>query len=139
MLIRVNPELTNYPNRRINVVKITAEGKTFEVAMASNLRESLLDRNINLYNSGATILNCHGHGTCGTCLVQVEGNVSAPTQIEKIRMALPPNSSHPERRLSCQVKVMGDVRVTKFDDFFGTGEHSNWTPDLDLNEVAIAK
>jgi hypothetical protein len=58
--------------------------------------------------------------------------------MEKIRMALPPNSSHPERRLSCQVKVLGDVRVTKFDGFFGTGEHSNWTPDLDLNEVAIA-
>jgi ferredoxin len=58
------------------MVKIMAEGKSFEVPVGANLRESLLDRNINLYNSGAAILNCHGHGTCGTCLVQVEGNVS---------------------------------------------------------------
>jgi ferredoxin len=121
------------------MAKITAEGKSFEVAIASNLRESLLDQNIDLYNSGAKILNCHGHGTCGTCLVQVEGNISEPTQMEKIRMALPPNSSHQERRLSCQVKVMGDVRVTKFDGFFGAGEHPTWTPDLDSKEVAIVE
>jgi ferredoxin len=120
------------------MVKIMAEGKNFEVPVAANLRESLLERNVELYNSGANILNCHGHGTCGTCLVQVEGNVSEPTQIEKIRMAFPPNSAHPERRLSCQVKVMGDVRVTKFDGFFGEGKYSNWTPEHDLKEVAIA-
>jgi ferredoxin len=120
------------------MVKITAEGKSFEVPVGANLRESLLDQNIELYNSGAKILNCHGHGTCGTCLVGVEGDVSEPTQMEKIRMALPPNSSHPERRLSCQVKVMGDVRVTKFDRFFGEGETPNWTAELGIKEQAIA-
>lgn len=120
------------------MVKIMAEGKSFEVPIAANLRESLLDQDIELYNSGAKILNCHGHGTCGTCLVEVEGNTSEPTQMEKIRMAIPPNSSRPERRLSCQVKVMGDVRVTKFDGFFGEGEHENWTPENNLKEAAIA-
>lgn len=120
------------------MVKIMAEGKSFEVPIAANLRESLLDQDIELYNSGAKILNCHGHGTCGTCLVEVEGNTSEPTQMEKIRMAIPPNSSRPERRLSCQVKVMGDVRVTKFDGFFGEGEHENWTPENNSKEAAIA-
>jgi hypothetical protein len=53
-------------------------------------------------------------------------------------MAIPTNASHPERRLSCQVKVMGDVRVTKFDGFFGEGENSNWTPENNFKEAAIA-
>jgi len=114
------------------MVKITAEGKTFEVITGANLRESLLEQNINLYNSGAKILNCHGHGTCGTCLVAVEGAVSERNALESIRMAFPPNSSQPQRRLSCQVKVLGDVRVTKFDGFFGESADVCWTPEKEL-------
>jgi len=120
------------------MLNILAEGKTFEVIEGANLRESLLNQNIDLYNSGAKILNCHGHGTCGTCLVKVEGKVSEPTSIEKIRMAIPPHSGHKDRRLSCQVEVLGDVRVTKFDGFFGEGDQVLWTPENGLSEVAIA-
>jgi ferredoxin len=112
--------------------KIMAEGKIFEVSEGTNLREALLDRDINLYNSGAKVLNCHGHGTCGTCLVAVEGAVSERNALESIRMAFPPNSSQPQRRLSCQVKVLGDVRVTKFDGFFGESADVCWTPEKDL-------
>lgn len=120
------------------MLTILAEGKTFEVVEGANLRESLLERNVDLYNSGAKVLNCHGHGTCGTCLVKVEGRVSEPTSMEMIRMSFPPNSSHKDRRLSCQVKVLGDVRVTKFDGFFGEDERVLWTPEKGLAEVAIA-
>lgn len=120
------------------MLNILAEGKTFEVTEGANLRESLLSQNIDLYNSAAKVLNCHGHGTCGTCLVKVEGKVSEPTLIEKIRMAIPPHSGHKDRRLSCQVKVLGDVRVTKFDGFFGEGDQVLWTPEDALAEVAIA-
>ena len=119
--------------------KIMAEGKTFEVAEGTNLREALLDQNLDLYSAGAKVFNCHGHGICGTCLVQVEGAVSEPTKLETTRMAFPPHSAHKERRLSCQVKVLGDVRITRFDGYFGDGEHLLWTPEKGMTETpAIA-
>jgi ferredoxin len=114
------------------MLKITAEGKTFDVAESTNLREVLLEQNLDLYSPGAKILNCHGHGICGTCLVQVEGAVSAPTQMERTRMGFPPHSAHQDRRLACQVKVLGDVRVTRFDGHFGEGEQIRWTPEQGL-------
>jgi ferredoxin len=112
--------------------QIIAEGKTFEVATGTNLREALLEQNIDLYSNGAQLFNCHGHGICGTCLVKVEGAVSEPTTLETTRMAFPPNSGHKDRRLSCQVQVLGDVRVTKFEGHFGEGSDSLWTPEQGL-------
>jgi ferredoxin len=117
--------------------KIRAEGKIFEVAAEINLREALLDQHIDLYSAGAKVFNCHGHGMCGTCLVQVEGAVSEPTQLEVKRMAFPPHFDHEDRRLSCQVKVMGDVRVTRFDGYFGAGERPVWTPEQGLKETPL--
>lgn len=118
--------------------KIMAEGKTFEVAEGTNLREALLAQDIDLYSAGANVFNCHGHGICGTCLVQVEGKVSEPTKLETNRMAFPPHSAHKERRLSCQVRVLGDLRVTKFDGHFGAGEHPIWTAEKGLEASALA-
>jgi len=115
--------------------KIMAEGKTFEAAEGTNLRAALLDQDPDLYSAGAKIFNCHGHGICGTCLVQVEGAVSEPTKLETARMAFPPHSAHKDRRLACQVKVLGDVRVTKFEGHFGEGEHVLWTPDPGLTKA----
>jgi ferredoxin len=116
---------------------ITAQGKTFDVAFEANLREVLLEHDIDLYNGAAKVLNCHGHSSCGSCLVKVEGPLSEPNEFEKLRMAIPPHSQHTDRRLACQAKVLGDVKVTKFDGHFGTGDAIAWTPERDL--VASAK
>ena len=109
--------------------QIIAEGKTFEVAAGTNLRKALLAQDIDLFNEGSKALNCYGNGLCGACVVRVEGEVSKPTILEKIWMFLPTHSSHQERRLACKVNVSGDVSVTKFDGFFGSGDTSIWTPD----------
>jgi ferredoxin len=116
--------------------KITAQGKTFDVPDQANLREVLLEREIDLYNGAAKLLNCHGHSSCGSCLVKIEGMVSEPTEFEKLRMAIPPHSQHHDRRLACQVKVLGDLRVTKFDGHFGTGDDVVWTPEQNLEAAA---
>ncbi len=116
--------------------QITAQGKTFDVPDGANLRESLLHHDVDLYNSTAKLLNCHGHSICGSCLVQVEGSVSEPTEPEKLRMAVPPHSQHSDRRLACQVKVLGDVKITKFDSHFGTGDRVVWVPEQDLMTAA---
>jgi ferredoxin len=115
---------------------IMAEGKIFDVAEGTNLREALLAENLDLYSAGAKVFNCRGHGTCGTCFVEVNGLVSARTEDEIKRTIFHPHFAHQERRLACQVKVMGDVQVTKFDGYFGDAEEAIWTPDTSLLETA---
>jgi ferredoxin len=118
--------------------RVTAQGKTFDVPIGTNLRQALLDNDVDLYNGSAKVLNCLGHSSCGSCLVKVEGAVSEPTTIEGLRMVIPPHADHKDRRLACQTEVLGDVRVTKFDGHFGTGDEPMWTPDHDLSLVKNA-
>ncbi len=109
--------------------KVTACGKTFECADGSNLRQVLLKNGIELYNGTAGVINCHGLGTCGTCAVEVEGEVSELQWREKTRLSVPPHSAGSGRRLACQTKVLGDVKVTKFDGFWGQGSEKVWTAE----------
>jgi len=108
--------------------KVTAQGKTFECEQGSNLRKVLLANGIDLYNGKSKVINCTGIGTCGTCAVQVEGEVNQASWTEKTRRSLPPHSLTQNRRLACQTQVLGDVRVTKFDGFWGQGDQTVWTP-----------
>lgn len=107
--------------------KVTAQGKTFECESGSNLRQVLLEHGIEVYNGNSKTINCRGLGTCGTCAVAVVGSVSEANWKEKARLGLPPHFSSNNRRLSCQTKVLGDVRVTKYDGFWGQGSEVVWT------------
>lgn len=110
------------------MVQIQAQGKTITCEPGANLRKVLLENGVDLYNGQASLINCHGLGTCGTCCVEIEGEVSEPQGKEKIRLALPPHSSKNQRRLACQVKVLGDIKVKKYDGFWGQGSQTAWTP-----------
>jgi ferredoxin len=96
--------------------------------MGANLRQELLQHGIDLYNQQARVINCRGIGTCGTCAVQIEGPVSAPNWRDRSRRALPPHTPTRDLRLACQTQVMGDIRVTKYDGFWGQGTTPVWTP-----------
>ena len=109
--------------------KLSAQGKSFECAPGSNLRKVLLEHGVELYNGNAKIINCMGIGTCGTCAVLVEGEVSEPNWKDKARRSLPPHSPTSNRRLACQTKVLGDIRVTKYDGFWGQGSERVWKPE----------
>lgn len=109
--------------------KITAQGKTFECQQGANLRQALLQNGVDLYNGQAALINCYGIGTCGTCAVMVEGDVTESGWRENARRSLPPHSLTQDRRLACQTKVLGDVNVTKFDGFWGHGSQAVWTPE----------
>ncbi|MBP0001916.1 MAG: (2Fe-2S)-binding protein [Cyanobacteria bacterium SID2] len=113
--------------------KVTAYGQTFECDRGSNLRQVLLEQGIPLYNGKASIINCHGLGTCGTCAVQVEGEVSEPNWRDRARRSLPPHKPSKNLRLACQTQVLGDVRVTKFDGMWGQGDRRVWEPDKPTN------
>ncbi|TVP64177.1 MAG: (2Fe-2S)-binding protein [Leptolyngbya sp. LCM1.Bin17] len=105
---------------------VSAQGKTVDCESGANLRQVLLANGIDLYNGQAKVINCHGLGTCGTCAVQIDGEVSAPNWKDKTRRSLPPH--HPDRnlRLACQTQVLGDITVTKYDGFWGQGETPVW-------------
>jgi ferredoxin len=108
---------------------VRAEGKTFECEVGANLRQVMLQHGVNVYNGAAKTVNCHGLGTCGTCAVQVEGEVSEMGWREKTRLSLPPHSAGSNRRLSCQTQVLGDVAVTKYDGMWGQGNQVVWTAE----------
>ena len=109
--------------------KVTAWGKTFECESGSNLRKVLLKNGIELYNGNSKIINCRGIGSCGTCAIAVEGEVSEPNWKEKTRLGFPPHSPSNNRRLACQIQVLGDIRITKYDGFWGQGNQQVWTPE----------
>lgn len=108
---------------------ITAQGKTFECELGANLRQALLANEVDLYSPRANYINCMGIGTCGTCAVAIEGNVSEPNWKDRARRSLPPHDSTKDLRLACQTKVLGDIRVTKFEGFWGHEDKIAWQPE----------
>jgi len=103
--------------------QVTAQGKTFECETGANLRRVLLANGVALYNGQAKVINCRGIGSCGTCAVEVEGEVSEANWKDKGRRSLPPHNPNRNLRLACQTQVLGDdVQVTKYDGFWGQGQ-----------------
>jgi ferredoxin len=89
------------------------------------LRDVLLDAGVSPHNGSADTLNCRGHGTCGTCAVEIRGEtsddspVSGVGTIERGRLSIPPHTPDSGLRLACQTRVYGDIEVTKHPGFWG--------------------
>ena len=83
------------------------------------LRDVLLDAGETPHNGRSSLANCRGLGTCGTCAVEVDGEVSEPTSREQRRLSFPPHDPDAGLRLACQTRVQGDLTVTKHDGFWG--------------------
>ena len=84
-----------------------------------NLRSALVAAGVSPHNGKSKIANCHGLGTCGTCAVAVEGEITDKTTTEKIRLSMYPHQAESGLRLSCQCKVMGDLTIKKGAGFWG--------------------
>lgn len=109
--------------------QVKAQGKIINCTRGENLRKVLLENGVELYNGKATIINCMGIGTCGTCAVAIEGEVSPPNLRDRSRRSLPPHSPSKNLRLACQTQVLGDACLTKYDGFWGQGNRVVWTAE----------
>ncbi len=83
------------------------------------LRDVLLAADCSPHNGRSDLLNCRGHGTCGTCAVDVDGPVTERTAQERRRLSFPPHDPDDGLRLACQVRVRGDLDVEKYPGFWG--------------------
>ena len=92
---------------------------SIDCKIGDNLRKVLLAANLPLYNGVASAIHCRGFGTCGTCAVKIEGDVSPMTSVEKWRLGFPPHEHSNDLRLACQCKVRGDLKLQKFDGLWG--------------------
>jgi ferredoxin len=105
--------------------KVEFDDQIIECVAGVNLRRVLLDAGLPLYNGIAGVIHCRGLGTCGTCAVEIEGEVSEKTSVENWRLGFPPHRSEDQRRLqgqlrlACQCKVQGDLKITKHDGMWG--------------------
>ena len=102
------------------MAEIFFAGQTISCQHGDNLRQVLLAANLPLYNGIASAIHCRGLGTCGTCAVQIQGNVSEMTKVEKWRLGFPPHHSDSGLRLACQCKVFGDLQIEKRGGLWGS-------------------
>lgn len=99
--------------------KVNFNNNSIDCEIGGNLRKVLLASKLPLYNGIAGAIHCRGLGTCGTCAVKIEGEVSEMTAIEKWRLGFPPHNHSNELRLACQCFVKGDLQLEKFAGLWG--------------------
>jgi ferredoxin len=98
---------------------VTFDGREIDCEEGAILRDVLLEAGLSPHNGRSTLLNCRGHGTCGTCAVEIDGSTSELTSREKRRLSVPPHDPDAGLRLSCQTEVRGDLTVEKHGGFWG--------------------
>jgi ferredoxin len=91
-----------------DLCKVSFPGCDFEPIILES-HESLSER-LTVQNS-PVLFGCRT-GICGTCLVEVIGDISPPQADEQEMLeTLAPNNS--QVRLACQVDVRGDVEIRR--------------------------
>lgn len=87
-------------------IKFIKNKPEIDVPLRANLMQSLLAAGLPVASS------CNGDGVCSKCRIKIihgSENLSAPNETELILKEQ--NSLGKDLRISCQVKVLGDVTV----------------------------
>jgi len=103
-------------------VKVKDLSVTLSMQSPQNLRKFLMKQVPGfLYRKPMNLIHCRGFGTCGTCAVEVEGEMTPPTAMEKWRLNFPPHDDGLSRglRLACQCKPLGDIKLLKPSGLWG--------------------
>jgi ferredoxin len=86
------------------------EHRAVEVAKGTNLKTLAVELGINPHREFFKGVNCGYFGMCGTCQVWVRESEQGATSPRNLRERWA--GTRGQRRLSCQVKVLGDIEVT---------------------------
>lgn len=119
VVTRLNPNRSETPS----MPTVHFRGRAIDCERGAILRDVLIAANESPHNGRSGVLNCRGHGTCGTCAVAVEGETNERTAQERRRLSFPPHDPEGGLRLACQTRVEGDLDVTKYPGFWG--QHVN--------------
>jgi ferredoxin len=113
----------------LHMPKVKIDDKSIECDKGTNLRKLLVTHNAHLYNQNSKYLNCRGIGTCGTCAVEVIGDVrpSKPGLLELKRISILNPENIPNFRLACYCYIESDVTVIKHNGFWGELNKDNET------------
>lgn len=76
----------------------------------ANLRDELIARKINVYQSVTRWTNCNGKQLCGTCIVEIASGIEACTR-RSLDEASTLRENPPSYKLACITNVYGDVTV----------------------------
>jgi ferredoxin len=87
--------------------------QVFEVPYGANLRDELIARKINVYQSITRWSNCNGKQLCGTCIVNVSEGVERCTR-RSLDEASTLRENPDTYKLACITNVYGDVTVEIF-------------------------
>jgi ferredoxin len=113
-------------------VTFVNEKKEIEVPAGANLRQEAIKAGVQVYKGIHKVLNCYGHGLCGSCKVLIKKgmeNVSPKGLLEKFTLATSPGTTfgiighEDEMRLSCRLAVNGDCTVETRPEFNWGGEN----------------
>ncbi len=95
------------------IVTLVNEGKTLEVAEGANLRKVLLKNGLSPYVGKDRLLNCLGHGLCGTCRVEIVDGKNAPAMSALEEASLPGLVPFYARKVEKNVRLACRIPVTK--------------------------
>ncbi len=88
------------------------EHRIVEVPAGKNLKTLALELGINPHREFFRGVNCGYWGLCGLCQVWVREK--APRSVNPRNMRERMAGTRGERRLACQVRILGDVEITTF-------------------------
>jgi ferredoxin len=88
------------------------EHRIVEVASGKNLKTLARELGINPHRESFRGLNCGYLGLCGACQVWVKESAPGATNRRNLRETIA--GTRGDRRLACQVSVLGDIEVTTF-------------------------
>lgn len=92
-----------------------AVASTHTVTFLPRGRQAVVEHGHSVFEAGKSAgeyipTDCGGKGTCGRCRVGVEGEIRAPTYVEKA--FIPRADLARNVRLSCRLRVERDITVT---------------------------
>lgn len=97
-------------------VKFSKQNLKVETNSCNNLRKIARTNGVQIYRGINTVVNCHGFGLCGTCVVEInDPNAVSVKKRGEDKVLTAKKQNGPNRRLACQTLIYRNVTVTTLD------------------------